>query len=249
MRKILITGASTGLGMEMSKYLSKNFYVIAVSRRFNLMKKNFKSFNNIEFHQLDLSKKKKLIIFLKLINKKHPDIDYVINNAAIFQKEKFNNIKQADLEYNINLNLFAPVIIMNFFIKSMRKKNFGRIINISSGAAYNCFEDYSMYSATKASLNVFSLTAAKEYKNYNIKINLFSPGPIKTKMTGSNGVFPISRVLPTIDFLLKEDKNLFTGQFVWIDRILPQRPDLKGVQWFKGKASNKFPLINKYFNE
>ena len=47
MRKILITGASSGLGMEIAKYLSKNFHVIAVSRRFNLMKKNFKSFNNI----------------------------------------------------------------------------------------------------------------------------------------------------------------------------------------------------------
>ena len=249
MRKILITGASSGLGMEIAKYLSKNFHVIAVSRRFNLMKKNFKSFNNIEFHKLDLSKKKKLIIFLKLINKKHSYIDCIINNAATFKKEKFQNIKQNDLEYNINLNVVVPVLIMNFFIKRMIKKNFGRIINISSGAAFNCFEEYSMYSSTKASLNAFSLTAAKEYKNYNIKINLFSPGPIKTKMTGSKGVFPVRRVLPTIDFLLKEDKNLFTGEFVWIDRILPQRPDLKGVRWFQGKASNKFPLINKHFNE
>ena len=64
--------------------------------------------------------------------------------------------------------------------KIMRKKNFGRIINISSGGAINCAESYFAYSASKAALNTLTKTAAKELENYNI-VN-HEPGPCKTKM-------------------------------------------------------------------
>ena len=74
-------------------------------------------------------------------------------------------------------------MIMKHFIPQMKSKNFGRIVNLTSGAPFNCSEGFSMYSASKASLNAFTSTAAKEYKNFNIKINLFSPGQIKSEMS------------------------------------------------------------------
>ena len=66
-------------------------------------------------------------------------------------------------------------------IKSMKKNNYGRILNISSGGSVNCSENYFGYSASKAALNVLTKTFSKELKNYNIKVNSISPDHVRQK--------------------------------------------------------------------
>ena len=68
----------------------------------------------------------------------------------------------------------------------MKKNNYGRIINISSGGAVNCVENYFTYSSSKAALNTLTKTLSKEIKKYDIKINSMSPGPCKTSMFPNN---------------------------------------------------------------
>ena len=85
----------------------------------------------------------------------------------------------------------------------------------------------------------FSLTASKEYSKYNIKINLFSPGYIKTEMQPRAKTNPQHSV-KYLKVLLDPKKNLFTGKFLWTKYTIPLTSDLKKINWSKGKAPKKF---------
>ena len=243
MKKILITGTSSGFGKSLLKILSNDFFVIAVARKVKEIKKIYGKKKNIEIYKVDLSNEKKLLDFIKKLKKKHKYIPYIVNNAAIFPKCKIKDLEYSDLKYSFNLNTFAPAIIMKHFLPLMKNKNFGRIVNLTSGAPFNCSESFSMYSASKASLNAFSITAAKEYERFNIKINLFSPGQIKSEMSPKAHKNPDESV-PYLMYLLQNKTNLFTGKFIWTKYVLPIAPNLKGIQWEKAKASKKFKKLN-----
>ena len=243
MKKILITGGSSGFGKSLVKELSKDYFVIAVARRVKKMKNIFSNKKNIEFHKVDLTNQKELLNFINKLKKKHKHIPYIVNNAGIFSKYRIKDIAHKDLEYAFKLNTFAPITIMKHFLPIMEKNKFGRIINLTSGAPFNCSEEVSLYSASKASLNAFSITAAKEYKNVNVKINLFSRGQIKTEMMPKATMNP-DKSVPYLLYLLQSSKKLFTGKFIWTNYILPTSPNLKGVDWANAKASKKFKMIN-----
>ena len=243
MKKILITGASSGFGKSLVNELSKDYFVIAVARRLTKMKNIFSNKKNIEFHKVDLANEKDLLKFIKKIQKKHKYIPYIVNNAGIFLKYKIKDIGSKKLEYAFKLNTFAPITIMKHFLPIMEKNKFGRIINLTSGAPFNFPEEVSLYSASKAALNVFSITAAKEYKSLNIKINLFSPGQIKTEMMPMATMNP-DKSVPYLLYLLQSSSKLFTGKFLWTNYILPTSPNLKGVEWAHAKASKNFKRLN-----
>ena len=116
-------------------------------------------------------------------------------------------------------------MIIKSILPEMKKKNYGRIINISSGGSVNCVENYLAYSASKAALNTLTKTAAKEVKNYNIKINSLSPGPCKTQMFPKNWLNP-SLGLPTVEYLSSLGKNGFSGKYFSFMREIKIFPDL-----------------------
>lgn len=122
MKKLLITGISSGLGEAVVRSLSKKFYIIGVARRMSIMKKKFKNINNIELYKLDITNFKKLIFFLKTIKRKHKDIYYIINNAGVLNKRLIKNINKKDFDYSFRLNNLAPLLIMREFLDRMKKK-------------------------------------------------------------------------------------------------------------------------------
>jgi 3-oxoacyl-[acyl-carrier protein] reductase len=236
MKKILITGTSSGFGKALLKNLFKEFYVICISRR----NPNFKK-KNIEFYKCDLSNSHALENCLKKIQKRHKYIPYIINNAGIFQTSKVENLKLSAINNFFKVNCFAPALITKKFIRQMKKNNFGRIVNITSGAPLNIAPTGFLYSASKAALNIFTITAAKENLNTNVKINLFSPGQVKTEMMPKAKNNPKNSV-KYLKILLDEKKNLFTGKFLWTKYLIPIVPNLKSIDWSKGTAPKKFRL-------
>lgn len=244
MQKIVISGASSGLGLELTRRLSKKYYIICFARNLNKLKKKFSSNKNVEFYKLDLNNFKNLEKFLKKIISKHKKISAIVNNAGQMYINDISNIEVKKMINVYNVNVLSPMIIMKYMIKHMIKNNYGRIVNITSGAPLNCFKEYSIYSSTKASLNAATITASKELNNKNITINLVSPGPIKTNMTSGMKVkfFSMNQAINDIAKLLST-KNKINGKFVWRGRIVPLFPNLKGINWLKGKATKKYQKI------
>ena len=115
----------------------------------------------------------------------------------------------------------------------LKKQNYGRIINISSGGSINCAKNYSAYSASKAALNTLAKSLKNETENLNIKINTLSPGPIKTKMFPKNKLSP-NLCLPTLKYLIHLKKSGPSGNFFWFKRKINVIPKLK-INWSKPK--------------
>ncbi len=236
MEKILITGCSSGFGKSLLKDLSKKYFVICVSRRRPSIKKK-----NIEFYKCDLSSSFSLNQCINKIKKKHKYIPYIINNAGIFKICYLEDIKLSNILKFFKINSFAPTIITKKFIREMKKNNFGRIINVTSGAPLNCAPGGFLYSSSKSALNVLTLTTANECKEFNIKANLFSPGQIKTEMMPEAKGDP-NKAVKFLKILLSKKNKLFSGKFIWRNYNLPLNASIKNINWAKGTAPMKFKI-------
>ena len=227
---ILITGASSGIGLEYAKYLSKkNFILVLCARRKKLLIKNFKNCKNVFYDKVDVTKESEIKKFVKSVVKKYKRIDILINNAGIAKKQKFNNLSINYLTNAFQVNLISYFLFIRECLPLMKKNKFGRIVNISSGGSINCASDYSVYSATKAGVN----TIAKSFNNevsqaYNIKINSISPGPCKTKMFPENPLSP-KKSIPTLEKLISSSPKTPTGEFYYFMKKKIVIPNIKFV--------------------
>ncbi|MCV3373780.1 SDR family oxidoreductase [Campylobacter lari] len=237
---LLITGASSGVGEALVHYLSKKYFIIAMSRRKNKMIDSFKNIRNIEILEIDLSDLNSINNTLKNIN---IDISYIINCAGVLCQKEIVDINYYEDFYKcFNVNTIAPFLIIQHFLPQMKKNNFGRIINITSGAPFNCGSGYGLYSSSKSALNSLTVTLAKEVYPHNITINLMSPGPVKSEMSPTSNIHP-SVCFEMTEYLLELKDSSETGGFYWLKWKIPLAPDLTGVEWHKGKVSDNNRLI------
>ena len=130
--KALITGASSGIGRDMARYLSqKGCNLVIVARRQNLLeelKKDLKT--NVEIEVIDVSKEENIYQLFQ----KHQDIDILINNAGF---GKFGEFIDIDIETEINMintNIIAVQMLTKLYLQDMVKKNRGYILNVASAA-------------------------------------------------------------------------------------------------------------------
>lgn len=242
MQTILITGASSGVGKALASYLSEEYKVVALARRVEKMEEAFQDNKNIFIYQADISDLSKLETTLDEIVEKHGPILHVINNAGIMIAEQLEELSLDRLQNAIHINAMGPLFIIKKLLPEMKKNHFGRIINMTSGAPLNCFPGYGAYSASKALLNALTVTFAKEVDEHNIKVNLMSPGPVKTEMAPDGPKDP-SVCFPTVKYLLNLPAEGASGKFFWLGYEVPLFPDLEGVQWLEGIGNDKLRKI------
>ncbi len=184
-KKILITGASRGLGLAISNALSKEYTLILHATR-------KESFTNVDpkHHLLcaDLSDPTQLNEFCKRLKKEHGDTLYgVINNAGITFDKSLIYQPENEIDKLLQVNLKAPIMICKAVMKQFLLNKRGVIINVSScvGETGNAFQ--AVYSATKAGLAALSKSLAREVsalsEEHAIRILSIAPGFIETEMT------------------------------------------------------------------
>lgn len=240
---LILTGASSGVGYEIARSLSRNFHIIALSRRIEKMKHSFCNNPNITPIQCDLFDCDQLNSALSMIKNDFGDINHIINCAGVLQQEEIVHITQEKLYFSLQVNAISPLIIIKYFLPQMKKNNFGRIINLTSGAPLNCFPNFGLYSGSKALLNSLTITLAKELQDTNIKINLLSPGPVKSEMSPNATLSP-KICIPMVRYLLNP-KLSESGKFFWIKWEVPLFPNLEKIDWLHGKANHKLRRVLK----
>jgi NAD(P)-dependent dehydrogenase (short-subunit alcohol dehydrogenase family) len=243
MRKVLlITGASSGVGLSLARYLSDRYEVIAVARRLERMRDAFRDRPQMILRQADLSRAEEVDELVQWLKTEFEFIPFVINNAGVNIKGGIEALTLEDVQRSLMVNALAPFMILRALIPGMRANNFGRVINITSGAPMNCFPEYSAYSASKGTLNALTVTCARECVGINVRINLMSPGPVRTEMA-PNATMDPSACHPTVDYLLGLDENGPTGRFFWLGYEIPLFPNLEGIDWLAGKADSRFKQV------
>lgn len=185
---LIITGGSKGIGLGLVKqYTTQGFQVFSLSRTINTEITELKSIQQIEIdliHNSDLTAVFNLIF--DKINKNTIKSITLINNAGTLGTiSNLENISITNIENSVKLNLSIPLQLSSIFIKATQKWNCTKkIINISSGAAINPYEGWSVYCSTKSAIDMFTKTVAKEQENtdYPVKINSIYPGVVATNM-------------------------------------------------------------------
>ncbi len=238
--KALITGASSGIGLDIARYLStKGYELILVSR-------NKEKLEQIQEHLptkvtiivADLSNEQRVKDLYVLAKKEN--IDILINNAGLGD---FGYLTDTDLNKDlelINTNIKAVHILTKHIVKDMEKRNTDAyILNVSSSAAFQPGPLMSTYYATKG--YVYQLTEALYYeqkkKKTKVHVSVLCPGPVETNFNNVAGV----------KFSVKPLKSSYVAKYA-IDQMFKDKMliipgfKMKCAKFFSRFVSDKFML-------
>ena len=239
---LLITGVSSGVGLSLARHLSTRFHVIGVARKLDVARGALEDVTNLELFAAELGHPDSVEASLDAVIERHGHPAYLINNAGVNVPARIDALEPDTLATSLRVNCLAPLTIMRRLLPAMREHGFGRVINVTSGAPLNCFPGYAAYSTSKAALNALTVTAAREFEEANVRINLMSPGPVRSNMAPEAPMDPAA-CHPTVDYLLDPDPGLPTGRFFWLGHEIPLFPDLDGIRWLEGTAPERFRRV------
>ncbi|MBO9488886.1 SDR family NAD(P)-dependent oxidoreductase [Endozoicomonas sp. G2_1] len=177
---VLITGASSGIGKETAKTLTKSgFKVYAVARRVEQM---------IDLAELggfplgmDITKEEDINKVVDHIIKLEGHIDILINNAGYATQGPVEQVPIGEARRMFEVNLFGLGMLTQKVLPSMRERKSGKIINISSGAGKVYFTMGAWYVSSKHALEGWSDSLRVELKPFNIDVVIIEPGAISTE--------------------------------------------------------------------
>jgi len=180
----IISGASSGIGKELSFLLSKNnFHVILLSRKIISLKKNHaqitKYGGKANFFKCDVTSQKD-IQKVKQKVEQMGDVEVIINNAGVGIFSKFEDINYNDWKLQLDVNLTGSFLVSQTFINNMKKRKTGTIIFINSVAGKYGFPYSAAYVASKFALRGFADSLRNEFREDNIRVASVYPGAVNT---------------------------------------------------------------------
>ena len=227
---VFISGASRGIGESLANYfVEKDYYVVGTSRNdFNFKNKT----KNLLPIKLDITCRESIKNCFNDLKEKNLLPTVLINNAGITSDQLFLRMKDEEWDDVISTNLTGVFNLTKIFIKNMIKNKEGRIINISSISGLMGNPGQVNYSSSKAALNGFTKSLAKEVGSRNITVNNVAPGFIDTDMTSYLqedakqeiiNTIPLHRlgnvddVSKLVYFLASDEASYITGQTISVD--------------------------------
>lgn len=182
----LITGASAGIGYELAKcFYSNGHSLILVARNVNALNALKAELpetenQNVKIIALDLSINDAARVLFEKTQQEGWHVNTLINNAGFGTFGVFDDLDLETLQNMMTLNMINVTALMHFFIKPMREKKQGQVINIASTAAFQGIPKFSVYAATKAFVLHLSEALHVEYKKYGVHVSVICPGATST---------------------------------------------------------------------
>ncbi len=190
MKKVLVTGGSKGIGLEIVKeFINEGCHIYVLARNRDSIPQEI--LKDITFIKFDLNNTAQLSEVVQKVG----HIDVLINNAGILNSLPYDNYDPSSRDTLINVNIVAPVELITLYSELMIQNGGGRIVNISSIAGIIGQSDV-WYAISKAAMINMTKTFAKLIGPSGISINAVAPGPVETEMFS---LIPVDRQKKVLD--------------------------------------------------
>lgn len=181
---ILVTGASSGIGLELARLLwQSSFRVVITVRKQSLKKLESEPFSENErflIRTLDINNFKEQTKLIEEINRLWDGVDILVNNAGISYRAVIEHMDETNELLQLNTNYLAPMNLIRLVLPKMRSKREGQIINVSSVGGMMAMPTMGSYSASKFALEGATEALWYEMRPWKIKVSLVQPGFINS---------------------------------------------------------------------
>jgi gluconate 5-dehydrogenase len=241
----LVTGASYGIGFNIAKaFAAAGATIVFNDIKQELVDKGLAAYKEAGIaahgYVCDVTNEDQVTELVAKIEKEVGEIDILVNNAGIIKRIPMHEMKRAEFQQVIDIDLVGPFIVSKAVLPSMMRRRHGKIINICSMMSELGRETVSAYAAAKGGLKMLTRNICSEYGEYNIQCNGIGPGYIATPQTaplreiqpdGSRHPFdkficaktPAGRWLDPSElggpavFLASEASNAVNGHILYVD--------------------------------
>ena len=244
-KSAIITGASGGMGLEISKKLSENNISVLMLDLKSPNKDFLKNNINCEFKKVDVTNLKSMKTHIDKFYKKNKRLDYLVNTTGVLWFDK--DISAVNIDDKIwdkvfKINLKSMMYLSKIVVPLMKKNNFGSMVHLSSiDALSGDDKPQDAYGASKAAMIRLSKSFAIQFANNKIRSNIILPGPIDTGMQirwkknpkskkNLEKFIPLNKVGKPEDianasmFLLSDQANYITGTELIVDGGITSKP-------------------------
>ena len=213
----VVTGANRGIGFEICRQLAQKGIMVVLTSRDDQKGKQAcqvlqKEELGVRYHSLDVIHAASVEGLRVFIEKEFKRCDILINNAGIFpdalragtqEIPSVFNAKIDTLNQALVTNVYGPLLLSQAFVPLMKRHNYGRIINLSSGMGQLTYMTggYPAYRISKTAINALTRILADEVRDNNILVNSMCPGWVRTDMGGPEAPRAVSEGADTAVWL------------------------------------------------
>ena len=231
-RIAIVTGGTSGIGESTVRLLIEKGATVLVLGRNAEKGQQLESLGNCKFYSCDVSVPTSIESVCKKSLEEYPTIDILVNNAGMSLDGTVESLSLEEWNRIFAVNVTSIYLMSKYIVPAMRKKGYGRIVNIGSTAGTVGAWGLHAYSATKGAVIQLSKSMAAEYAKEGILVNCLCPGGTMTPLMegiGANDLddfaklFPIGRlaqpeeIAPVIVFLASEEASFMAGSTVLVD--------------------------------
>ncbi len=228
MKSVLITGCSSGFGLETAKYfLERGWKVVATMRtpRVDLLPQS----ENLHILPLDVSKAESIH---KAVEEAGP-IDVLVNNAGIGLLNALEGASMEAVRETFETNTFGTMAMTQAILPQFRQRKTGVVVNVTSSVTLKPLPLLSVYTASKAAINAFTESLSLELQQFNVRVSLVIPGRAPETRFGENAK---ARMTGIPDAYADMAQNIFAGWAQSKDPVTQTR-DVAEAVWLAATDS------------